>query len=124
MSRKEIMTITNEERATLARLREHGGKIHTSIHDLAADVGLNTPLEALAFVVGTSREVDPVSGLFPPFNYRMHTAKIEARADGATWADLAMAMGEGDDTKAVERVRARFKYNDAQLQALRAEATG
>lgn len=118
------MTVTDEDRARFARLREHGGKIHTGIQDLAEEVGLETPLDTLAFVVGTSREVDPETGLLPPFNYRMHIAKVQARAAGKTWGDLAIAMGEGDDTKAVERVRARFNYNQAQLDTMRAEAAG
>lgn len=117
------MSVTDEDLARFERLRAHGQRIHTAIQDLAAEVGLKTPLDRLAFVVGTSREVDPETGLLPPFNWRMHDAKVAARDSGASWRDLAIAMGEGDDDRAMERVRARFNDNQARLDEQREAAS-
>ena len=113
------MTITDEDQARYDRLRTHGQKVNEAIQDLAAEVGLDTPLDALAFTVGTSRTPDPVSGQLPPLNLRLHDAKTAARQDGATWRDLAIAMGEGDSDQAMERVRARFNENQKRLDELR-----
>ncbi len=114
------MTINDEDVARFDRMRTHGQRIHEAIQDLALEVGLETPLDALAFVVGTSRSTDPVTGLLPPFNLRLHDAKVAAREGGASWRDLAIAMGEGDDDRAMERVRARFNDNQARLDEQRA----
>lgn len=114
------MSYTDEDVERWDRLRAHGQTIHTAIQDLALEVGLETPLDALAFIVGTSRSTDPETGLLPPFNLRMHDAKVAAKGDGASWRELAIAMGEGDDDKAMERVRARYNDNQARLDEQRA----
>lgn len=115
--------MTEEARARCADLREHGTRIQTAITDLATEIGASDPLDILAFTVGTARSVDPETGELPPFNLRLHEAKAAAREAGATWRDLAIALGEGDDDQAMGRVRSRFNDNQARLDEMRAIAS-
>lgn len=101
-------------------LRAHGRKISGAIEDLARDVGLEDPLDALAFTAGTLRDLDPKTGRQTPFSTRFHEAKRAARDAGATWPEIAEAIGEGGDRVAGQRVRARFVENERRLKQMRA----
>ena len=106
----------------LARMRDHGTQITEAIERLAVEVGVNDPLDRLAFVTGTMRTPDPATGLTPPFTLRFHEAKTAAREQGHTWAEISEAMGEGSDGRAARRVRARYLDNQARLDEQRSEA--
>ena len=94
--------VPEERRQRLAALNNEAASRRQA---LMADAP-NDPLGALAWLAGLMGPSEP------PFNNELRDLIERAREDSHSWREISVALGEGEDDKAVRAVAARQRWRN------------